>query len=346
MMKLKVCLFIDDYPNNSIFANNNFPVASKKTPNKCVIQRIEAQCRACMKKAKLWKKISLCFDDNESLTICEALLECTSAPTSLDDELPQQICRKCEMELKNAYNFKKKVEKSDNIFRNNTIFIDVDGSKHAISDDLSMDITDSDTDKLLVATDLENDTIASTDSMDEDDEPLVYLKNTLINNQKPMEYNLNLGTEMLFTVDAICSNTSPQNAINNETLSVNILDEGQDILVEERQNHIELEKSMDDPQTLPSSSTVCDRVSQQPSLRRKRQRKRPMDENGLPIPKRSQDIKLIPRTEIASLEPLEGLEIPYENQNGPFTCIFCKKIFPRYRTMLNHERDKHRTPIE
>lgn len=293
-----------------------------------------------MKKAKLWKKISLCFDDNESLTICEALLECTSAPTSLNDELPQQVCRKCEMELKNAYNFKKKVEKSDNIFRNNTIFIDVDGSRHAIRDDLSMDITDSDTDKLLVATDLENDVIASSDSEDDDDdnEPLVYLKNTIISDGKPMEYNLNSGTEIVLTANAICSSTSPQNVLNNETLSVNIFNEGQDILVEESRTHIEFENSIDDPQTLPSTS--------EPALRRRRQRKRPLDENGLPIPKRSQDIKLIPRTEIASLEPLEGLEIPYENQNGPFTCIFCKKIFPRYRTMLNHERDKHRTPIE
>ncbi|XP_044737608.1 zinc finger protein 91-like [Chrysoperla carnea] len=78
---------------------------------KCVlISDFEKVCRICMKFDSTFLSIN-------SFKIVEMITACTSVQIWHNDDLPNQICNECFLQLQNTINFKQLCENSDNAFR-------------------------------------------------------------------------------------------------------------------------------------------------------------------------------------------------------------------------------------
>ncbi|XP_044736945.1 zinc finger protein 726-like [Chrysoperla carnea] len=78
---------------------------------KCVlISDFEKVCRICMKFNKTFLSIN-------SFKIVEMIIACASVQIWENDDLPNQICNECFLQLQNTINFKQLCENSDNAFR-------------------------------------------------------------------------------------------------------------------------------------------------------------------------------------------------------------------------------------
>lgn len=76
------------------------------------------RCRLCMEESNETKNIDMKFDVSSTLTLCQVIRECTDVDITPNDDLPQQLCKKCENELKIAYDFTKKLQRSISLYRN------------------------------------------------------------------------------------------------------------------------------------------------------------------------------------------------------------------------------------
>lgn len=75
------------------------------------------KCRSCMTEKVEMKSFEYPLEELPTITLCDVFTECTNLKVDAEDSLPRQLCIHCENELKIAYNFKKKAEKSDSLFR-------------------------------------------------------------------------------------------------------------------------------------------------------------------------------------------------------------------------------------
>lgn len=83
-------------------------------------------CRSCMiGNIEMLNLSQTSAGENSTLELCEIFSECTNLKIDMDDILPKQICIHCEKELKIAYHFKKRSEKSDRMFRELHLIKDV-----------------------------------------------------------------------------------------------------------------------------------------------------------------------------------------------------------------------------
>lgn len=75
------------------------------------------KCRSCMTEKVEMKSFEYHLEELPTITLCDIFTECTNLKVDADDSLPRQLCIHCENELKIAYSFKKRAEKSDFLFR-------------------------------------------------------------------------------------------------------------------------------------------------------------------------------------------------------------------------------------
>ncbi|XP_044727321.1 gastrula zinc finger protein XlCGF57.1-like isoform X1 [Chrysoperla carnea] len=78
--------------------------------DKCVVTDFEKVCRICMKFDKTFLSIA-------SFKIIDMIIACASVQIWENDDLPNQICQACFLQLQNTINFKELCENSDNAFR-------------------------------------------------------------------------------------------------------------------------------------------------------------------------------------------------------------------------------------
>ncbi|XP_044727327.1 zinc finger protein OZF-like isoform X3 [Chrysoperla carnea] len=76
----------------------------------CLITDFEKVCRICMKFDKTFLAIT-------SFKIIDMIIACASVQIWENDDLPNQICQACFLQLQNTINFKQLCENSDNTFR-------------------------------------------------------------------------------------------------------------------------------------------------------------------------------------------------------------------------------------
>ncbi|XP_044727309.1 zinc finger protein 91-like [Chrysoperla carnea] len=76
----------------------------------CVMSDFEKVCRICMKFDKTLLSIT-------SFKIIDMIIACASVQIWENDDLPNQICHACFLQLQNTINFKQLCENSDNAFR-------------------------------------------------------------------------------------------------------------------------------------------------------------------------------------------------------------------------------------
>ncbi|XP_044727283.1 zinc finger protein 260-like isoform X2 [Chrysoperla carnea] len=76
----------------------------------CAVDDFDKVCRICMKFEKTFLSIT-------SFQIIDMIIACASVQIWENDNLPNQICNACFLQLQNAKNFKELCENSDNTFR-------------------------------------------------------------------------------------------------------------------------------------------------------------------------------------------------------------------------------------
>ncbi|XP_044727323.1 zinc finger protein 883-like isoform X2 [Chrysoperla carnea] len=76
----------------------------------CLMADFEKVCRICMKFDETFLSIN-------TFKIIDMIVACASVQIWENDDLPNQICNACFLQLKNAMNFKQLCESSDNAFR-------------------------------------------------------------------------------------------------------------------------------------------------------------------------------------------------------------------------------------
>lgn len=94
-------------------SNNEIRERSFYTDSSCM-----ERCRLCMEESNETRNIDMKFDVSSTLTLCQVIRECTDVDITPNDDLPQQLCKKCENELRIAFDFTKRLQKSISVYHN------------------------------------------------------------------------------------------------------------------------------------------------------------------------------------------------------------------------------------